>query len=147
MTGKYGLAKKPVLMGLSREGLTIARWAAANPGKASCLYMDKAVCDFKSWPRGKSANDWASLLKAYNFRDDAEALAFKENPADLAPKLIADKVANIYVTGGKDDWVPYSENGALMERQYKELGGVFELITRPEVTRTVWRTRPRHRVH
>jgi len=64
MTKKYGMAKKPALMGLSREGLAIARWAAANKGKVSCLYMDKAVCDFKSWPGGKlgigkgSRGDW-----------------------------------------------------------------------------------------
>jgi pimeloyl-ACP methyl ester carboxylesterase len=134
MTTKLGLSKRVALMGLSREGLTVARWAAANPGKVSAIYMDHAVCDFKSWPGGKlgigpgSKNDWATLQKVYNFKDEAEALAFQENPVDLAPKLIADKVAIIYVAGEKDNYVPYSENGARMQQQYDKLGGTFLLI-------------------
>ena len=134
MTGKYGLAKSAALMGLSREGLSIARWAAANPGKVSCLYMDKGVCDFKSWPGGKlgigkgSPKDWASLIQLYHFKSEAEALAYDQNPVDLAPKLAAAKVAIIYVMGGKDDVVPYAENGARIEEQYNKLGGTFKLI-------------------
>jgi hypothetical protein len=136
MTAKYGLAKKAALMGLSREGLAIARWAAANPGKVACLYMDKAVCDFKSWPGGKlgvgkgSPSDWKSLIQLYHFTSEAEALAFDQNPVDLAPKLVAAKVAIIYIAGESDEGVPYAENGARMEQQYKKLGGTFELILR-----------------
>ena len=136
MTGTYGLSKSLALMGLSREGLSIARWAAANPRKVTCLYMDKAVCDFKSWPGGKlgigkgSPQDWASLLDLYHFQSEAEALAYDQNPVDLAPKLAAAKVAIIYVMGEKDDVVPYAENGARIEEQYKKLGGEFQLIRR-----------------
>jgi hypothetical protein len=136
MTGKYGLAPKAAMMGSSREGLYIARWAAANPGKVSCLYMDKAVCDIKSWPGGKlgvgkgSLGDWNSLIQLYGFKSEAEALAFDQNPVDLAPKLVEAKVAIIYLAGETDDAVPYAENGARMEQQYKKLGGTFELILR-----------------
>jgi hypothetical protein len=138
-TTKLGLSKKTALIGLSREGLTVCRWAAANPGKVSAIYLDHAVCDFKSWPGGKlgvgpgSKKDWAELQKVYNFKDEAEAMAYKENPVDLAPKLIADKVAIIYVAGEKDNYVPYSENGAPMQQQYDKQGGVFKLITTPGV--------------
>ena len=139
MTTKYGLAKRVALMGLSREGLNVCRWAAANPGKVSAIYMDHAVCDFKSWPGGKlgigpgGKNDWVTLLKVYNFKDEAEAMAFKENPVDLAPKLVADKVAIIFVAGEKDNYVPYSENGARMQEHYDKLGGDFKLIMSPGV--------------
>ncbi len=134
MTTKQNLSKHVALMGLSREGLNAVRWTAANPGKVSAIYLDHAVCDFKSWPGGKlgigpgSTNDWATLQKVYGFKDEAEALAFKENPVDLAPKLVADNVAIIYVAGEKDNYVPYSENGAPMQRQFEKLGGNFELI-------------------
>jgi hypothetical protein len=137
MTVKYGLARQAALLGLSREGLAITRWAAANPGKVSCLYLDKAVCDFKSWPGGKmgvgkgSPADWASLLQLYHFKSEVEALAYDHNPIDLAPKLAAAKVAILYLAGEKDDAVPYSENGGRLEREYKRLGGVFELILHP----------------
>ena len=137
MTGKYGLAKRVALMGLSREGLAIARWAAANPGKVSGLYMDKAVCDFKSWPGGKmgvgkgSPADWESLQKLYGFKSEAEALAFDRNPIDLAPKLAAHKVAILYLAGEQDEAVPFAENGGKLQSEYKRLGGVFELIMHP----------------
>jgi len=134
MTQKYGMARKPALMGLSREGLAIARWAAANRGKVSCLYMDKAVCDFKSWPGGKlgigkgSEGDWKNLIKLYHFKSEKEALAYHKNPVDLARKLVSSKVAIIYVAGETDEAVPYSDNGAIMEQQYKKWGGTFSLI-------------------
>ena len=134
MTGKFGLARQVALMGLSREGLSIARWAAANPGKVTCLYMDKAVTDFKSWPGGKigvgkgSPSDWESLQKLYGFNSEAEAMAYKWNPIDLAPKLAAHKVAILYLAGEKDEAVPFEENGGKLQSEYKRLGGVFELI-------------------
>jgi hypothetical protein len=136
MTEKYGFHAKVSLMGVSREGLSIARWAARHPGKAACLYMDKAVCDFKSWPGGKlgtgkgSPKDWESLLPLYGFANESEALAYAENPIDLAPKLAADGVAIVYVGGGKDDGVPVSENGARMQAAYAKAGGVFKMILR-----------------
>ncbi len=75
-----------------------------------------------------------TVLSIYNtlnsFKDEAEAMAFKENPVDLAPKLIADKVAIIYVAGEKDTVVPYVENGGRMQQQYDKLGGTFQLIMR-----------------
>jgi hypothetical protein len=137
MTAKYGLSERVAMLGLSREGLAISRWAAANPGKVSCLYMDKAVCDFKSWPGGKigvgkgSPNDWQSLIKLYGFKSEAEALAYDRNPIDLAPKLAAHKVAILYLAGEKDEAVPFVDNGGKMQSEYKRLGGVFELIMHP----------------
>ncbi len=43
MTERHGLSREVVLMGLSRDGLPALRWAAENPGKVSCLYLDKAL--------------------------------------------------------------------------------------------------------
>jgi len=137
MTGRYQLAGRMALLGLSREGLAIARWAAANPGKVTCLYLDKAVCDFKSWPGGKlgtgqgSAADWVSLQQLYGFQSEAEAMAYPWNPIDLAPKLVAHGVAILYLAGENDPAVPFSENGGRMQQEYKRLGGEFERILHP----------------
>ncbi len=134
MTQTYGLNRKTALIGLSREGLSIARWAAKHPGKVSALYMDKAVCDIKSWPGGKlglgkgSPKDWTNLQECYGFASEADALSFNENPVDLVPKLVESKVAIIYVAGDKDDVVPISENGARMQADYEKLGGAFKMI-------------------
>jgi len=134
MTREYGLASRIALMGLSREGLAISRWAAANPGKVGCLYLDKAVCDFKSWPGGRlgvgpgSPDDWRSLQAAYGFKTESEAMSYPWNPIDLAPKLVAHGVAILYLAGETDVPVPWSENGARMQQEYKRLGGTFESI-------------------
>lgn len=42
--------------------------------------------------------------------------------------IAASKVAIIYVAGETDEAVPYLNNGALMEQQYKKWGGAFRLI-------------------
>jgi acetyl esterase/lipase len=134
MTGKYGLGRKPVLMGLSREGLPIVRWAAANPDKVTCLYLDKAVCDYRSWPGAKlgqgrgSLRDWQSLIRLYGFKDEAEAMASDRNPVNLVPTLAAARIPIIYVAGETDDAVPFAENGARIEQQYKAAGATFRLI-------------------
>lgn len=134
MTEKYGLSPRFAMMGLSRQGLSIARWAAQNPGKVTCLYMDKAVSDIKSWPGGKlgggsgSPADWEKLKEIYGFKNDQEAMDWKGNPNDLAAKLADDKVAIIQIAGAKDDTVPFAENGAVMQKIYKDKGGTFELI-------------------
>jgi len=49
---EFGLSSKVVLEGFSRGGLFAFNWAARNPGKVACLYLDAPVCDFKSWPAG-----------------------------------------------------------------------------------------------
>jgi hypothetical protein len=134
MTKRFGLSRKVAMLGLSREGLAISRWAARNPGKVTCLYLDKAVCDFKSWPGGKlglssgSPSDWQSLIKTYGFLSEAEAEAYPWNPVDLVPKLVAAKIAILYLAGEKDNVVPYAENGQRLEKEYARLGGMFELI-------------------
>lgn len=144
VTGRYGLSKQCSLMGLSRGGLSIARWAALHPGKVRCLYLDKAVCDIKSWPGGKlgggvgSKTDWDLLLKTYGFESEQAAMEWKGNPVDLAAQLARDGVAIVYVAGAADSTVPYAENGAVMERVYRECGGAFKLV---------WMEREGHHPH
>jgi lysophospholipase L1-like esterase/pimeloyl-ACP methyl ester carboxylesterase len=142
LTGKYGFAKKVALIGLSRGGLYCYNWAAANPDKVACIYGDAPVCDFKSWPGGKlkglgkgngSAPEWQNLLAAYNFKSDAEAIAYKLNPIDNL-KLLADaRVPLLHVYGDADDAVPWDENTGVLAERYRRLGGSITLIPKPGV--------------
>jgi len=50
MVKEHGMHAKPGLIGLSRGGLYCMNWAATHPDKALAVYLDNAVCDFKSWP-------------------------------------------------------------------------------------------------
>jgi len=142
LTGKYGLAKKTALIGLSRGGLYCYNWAAANPDKVACIYADAPVCDFKSWPGGKlkslgkgdgSAVEWAKLLKAYGFKSDAEAIAYRGNPVDNLKPLADAGVPLLHVYGEADTVVPWEENTKIVAERYKQLGGRITLIGKPGI--------------
>jgi len=134
-----GLNARPVLIGLSRGGLYAYRWASENPGHVGLIYGDAPVCDFKSWPGGKgkgkgSPKDWQSLLALYGFKDDAAALAYQGNPIDVLAPLAAAKIPIIHVVGDSDDVVPVAENTAIIEKRYRELGGLMQVIHKPGVS-------------
>jgi pimeloyl-ACP methyl ester carboxylesterase len=128
-----GLARKTVLIGLSRGGLYAYRWAAEHPEKVAVIYGDAPVCDFKSWPGGKgkgkgSPGDWAALFACYGFKNEAEALAYPGNPVDVLGTLAEARIALLHVVGDADDVVPVDENTALVEERYRKLGGEMRVI-------------------
>ena len=138
LTGEHGLAKKAALEGMSRGGLIIFNWAAANPDKVACIYADAPVCDFKSWPGGQgkgqgSPGDWAACMKAYGFASEAEALAYRGNPIDNLAPLAKAKVPLLHVCGAADRTVPVAENTAIVEERYKALGGEITVILKEGV--------------
>ena len=138
LTGKYGLGKKPALVGISRGGLYCYNWAIANPDKVSCIYGDAPVCDFKSWPGGKGKGkgdkkNWEFVMKLWGFKSEAEALAYKGNPVDNLEPLAKAKVPLLHVCGDSDDVVPADENTLVMAERYRKLGGSMDLIVKAGV--------------
>ncbi len=134
LTEKHGFSKRPALEGMSRGGLIIYNWAAANPDKVSCIYADASVADIKSWPAGAgvgtgSPGAWKDCLEAYGFTEE-EALAYKKNPIDQLEPLARAGVPLLHVCGGMDTLVPVSENTAIIEERYKALGGDITVIMR-----------------
>ncbi|HCN27739.1 MAG TPA: hypothetical protein DIT64_02930 [Verrucomicrobiales bacterium] len=135
MTGRYGLAAKAALVGLSRGGLYCYNWAAANPGKVSCIYADAPVCDFKSWPGGKGKGkgdpkNWERVLKLWAFPDEAAALAARVNPVDNLAPLAKAGVPLLHVYGDDDEVVPWEENTGVIAERYRALGGSITLIAK-----------------
>jgi hypothetical protein len=107
MTARFGLSREVVLMGVGREGVPTLRWAAENPGKVSCLYLDKAVCH------------------------ESQATASTLNSVALAEKLAAARVGIIYVAGGQDEIVPFAENGAVIQKAFESKGLFFRPLKQP----------------
>lgn len=137
LTEKHGFAKKPALEGMSRGGLIIFNWAAANPDKVACIYADAPVCDFKSWPGGRargkgSRGDWQSCLKSYGLTEP-QALAYRHNPIDNLAPLAKAGVPLLHVCGDADQVVPIDENTGIIEKRYRELGGSIRVIHKPGV--------------
>jgi uncharacterized protein (TIGR03067 family) len=136
----HGLSPRPGLIGLSRGALYCMAWAAAHPEKTLAVYLDNGVCDFKSWPGGKpkglgagagSPEEWAKLLAAYDFKDDAAAAASRLNPVDRLAPLAAAKVPVLLVYGDSDRVVPHRENSEVVYERYKALGGPVERVVKP----------------
>ena len=116
-------ADRVVLEGMSRGGLIIYNWAAANPDKVAAIYGDAPVMDFKSWP---GINE--QILARYGFTDQQEAEAYALNPVDNLAALAKAGVPIIHVVGDADEVVPVAENTAIAEARYKAMGGTFKVI-------------------
>lgn len=136
LTEQHGLSRKPVLEGLSRGGLYVYNWGTAHPDQVSVILGDNPVCDFKSWPGSKgkgpgSPSDWAKLIKDYEFKSEAEALAYDKNPIDNLAPLAKAKVPLLHLCGDADEVVPYPENTVILAERYKKLGGEIQVIVKP----------------
>ncbi len=135
LTSKHGFAPKVALEGMSRGGLAIYNWAAANPDKVACIYGDAPVCDIRSWPGGKGkgkghAGTWQACLRVYGLTEESAA-AFKGNPIDHLAPLAAARIPILHVCGAADDVVPMVENSDVLAARYRELGGRIEVIAKP----------------
>jgi pimeloyl-ACP methyl ester carboxylesterase len=137
LTRDHGLAKKAALEGMSRGGLIVYNWAAANPEKVACIYADAPVCDFKSWPGGKGAGkgsdpDWQECRDCYGLSED-EARAYRGNPIDQLAPLAHAGVPILHVIGAADTVVPPAENTAIVVKRYRKLGGTIDVISKPGI--------------
>ncbi|MBT5901642.1 MAG: prolyl oligopeptidase family serine peptidase [Opitutaceae bacterium] len=133
MTGRYGLAERPALEGLSRGGLIIYNWAKSNPAKVACIYADAPVCDIRSWPRDhSSAATWAKCKAVYGITD-AEVETFTGNPIDGLEVLVEAGVPLLHVVGDADPVVPIGDNTNVLAARYRALGGSIQIISKPGV--------------
>lgn len=135
---KAGLSKTACLEGFSRGGVYAYNWAAQNPGKVACVYVDAPVLDVKSWPGGKgsakgSASDWEAFKKDYGYTSDEQALTFKGNPIDKIPQIVHGGYPMLHVVGDADSLVPVSENTAIFEKQVLARNGNITVIHKPGV--------------
>jgi pimeloyl-ACP methyl ester carboxylesterase len=136
----HRLSPRPALIGLSRGALYCLAWAAAHPDKTLLLYLDNGVCDFRSWPGGGpkglgtgkgSPEEWAKLLRAYDFKDDGEAIDSRLNPVGRLESPARAKLPILLVYGDSDRTVPHRENSEVVYERYRALGGPVERIVKP----------------
>ena len=121
------LRSKVALVGLSRGGLYAYNGASQNPDKVSVINGDAPVCNFASWPYAhgapSGADEWKKLLDVYGFKITDEALACPTQPIKEMGPLAAAHIPLITVVGDVDTAVPYGENTAVVEAEYKKLDG------------------------
>lgn len=137
LTRDHGLSPRPVLLGMSRGGLYVYRWAAEHPDTVGLIYGDAPVCDVKSWPGGRgrgkgSAKDWQLFREAYGL-DEQDALTWRGNPVDILAPIARAKIPILHVVGDADDVVPVEENTDVLKARYDELGGQMHVIVKKGV--------------
>ena len=129
-----GFSEKPSLAGYSRGGMDIYSWAAKNTDKVSSLYLDNAVCDFKSCPGGKGASSgdagsWENCLAAWNMTEE-EAMKSSVNPIDNMKPIVDAGIPLLHVVADADHVVPKAENTDVVVKRVRELGGDVTVIVK-----------------
>jgi len=128
-----GLGKKAVMEGMSRGGVYVFNWAAANPEKVACVYVDNPVLDLKSWPgvQGKAVYDKASLdaFKVdYHLDNDTAIKNFKGSPVDKVAAIVKGRYPILVLVADADELLPPSENTLVFEEKIKALKGDITVI-------------------
>lgn len=129
---QWGLAERMALEPCSRGGLPAYRYAARHPERIACIYGDSPVMDFRSWPL-KWARDhsveWQKVLRAYGFKDDAEAMAYSKNPIDQLAPLARAGIPIRHVICLGDQVVPPEFNTLEAKRRLQAMGSDLEVVS------------------
>ena len=120
----YGLSLKCVPIGMSCGGLHAIRLTLRHPDMVSMLYLDAPVMNFLSCPYGMGIGEpldigITEIEEAYGFTPD-QLLTYRDHPIDHLEELFKLDKPIILVYGDSDVVVPYKENGALLEKYFKE---------------------------
>lgn len=127
MLEKYGITGGCVPVGMSCGGIFAVKLAARFPERISCVYLDAPVVNYMSCPCGFGHGNALSennseILQALSLAGMPELLAFRDMPLDNIPDLIRNRVPMLLVAGDADHTVPFDENGAFLERAYRDSG-------------------------
>ena len=129
---EFGLSEKMVVEGFSRGGYMAFAWADAYPETVSCLYVDAPVCDITSWPGRHQPEFWNGFLEEWGEKDENVDSGFRGNALNHLPRIAKAGIPIISVCGGKDEGVPYDENMHKVRDAYQTMGGVVEVIVKPD---------------
>lgn len=121
LANTYGLDGKCVPVGMSCGGLIAVKFAALYPELIHCLYLDAPVMNFLSCPAaltGSVDTMWEEFQKAMGMTL-SDLISYREHPIDKIPVLIENRIPVITVYGDSDKVVFWHENGAILEKAYK----------------------------
>ena len=131
-----GLAKKTTMEGMSRGGVYVFNWAAVNPKKVACVYVDNPVLDLRSWPGGMgreapSPAERQQFEDDYQLKTDSDIKNFKGSPIDKVKQIVKGKYRILVLCADADEAVPPEENTLLFEKKIKELNGNITVMHKP----------------
>lgn len=135
LTENRGFAKQPCLLGRSRGGLWVGRWAIANPDKVAGIAGIYPVFDLRTYPGVDKAAPSYGLAA-----DELTANLAKYNPIQRTAALAEAKIPVFIIHGKIDEVVPLKENSAALQDQYKAAGAgdAIELIVVDDQGHNYW---------
>ena len=136
LTEKYGFCEKCAIIGLSCGGLHGIHTAARYPEMVAVMYIDAPVVNLLSCPSHKGwhkdndkvQDSWYKEFFSHTGITHSELISQPIHPINKVPELVKNNIPIIMAAGDSDVTVPYIENGALLEKYYKEIGGTIEVI-------------------
>ena len=94
------------------------------------LYLDAPVMNLLSCPAGIGVgkSDFLPEFIRATGMSLSQLTYYREHPIDKLPLLVKNNIPIIMVYGDSDDIVPYCDNGAILEKYYRENDGIIETI-------------------
>lgn len=130
------LNKKAVFEGMSRGGIYVLNWAAVNPDKVACVYIDNPVLDLKMWPAGlgkypSSPNELKLFKEDFNLTTDEDIKNFHGSPMDKVEAIAKGKYPILILSADSDEAVNPAENALLFQQKMKALNAVVYVVNKP----------------
>lgn len=127
---EYRLSEKCTPVGMSCGGMIACKLAAKYPEIIASLYIDAPVMNLLSCPGGVGDGSGKAYPEFVNATGMTlrDLISYREHPIDKMHYLLEANIPIIMVYGDSDNVVPYHENGALLEKYYRERGGVITVI-------------------
>ena len=132
----FGLNKKCIPVGMSCGGMKAIYFAAKHPDKVALLCLDAPVVNLLSCPACVDRDCIHRTEFMTEFTKDTgmtanDLLFYRNHPFDVAPKILENNIPIVMISGDSDTVVPYIENGAYIEKLYREGGGIIEVHMKP----------------
>ncbi|SRR5258706_4751141 len=134
---RAGLSKKVVMEGMSRGGLYVFNWAAVNPHRVACVYVDNPLLNINAWiiqmlqlPAGRNEM-FEAFKKDYNLTTPEQVRQFRGGPVESVKKIVKGHYPILIVCADEDEAVSPAENTNLFEEKIKALHGDITVIHKP----------------
>lgn len=132
---KYGLAEQCVPIGMSCGGLHAIKYAGMYPEDVAALFLDAPVVNLLSCPmkfgKGTAEPELVEECLSALSLTESEIISYRRHPLDYIPVLAEHKIPVILLYGDQDTDVDYEENGAFLEKAYREADAPVRVICKP----------------